>query len=43
MAGPASGQQELVRSCLTAIPNISHGNLRVQVLSQEEVWADMVV
>lgn len=38
-----SGQQELVRSCLTAVMQHSSGKLHVQVLSEESVWGDMVV
>ncbi len=38
-----SGVQELVRSCLTAVPHRQNGLLHVKVLSEESVWAEGVL
>lgn len=37
------GVQELVRSCLTAVPHRQDGLLHVKVLSEESVWAEGVL
>ncbi len=38
-----AGVQELVRSCLTAVPHRQNGLLHVKVLSEESVWAEGVL
>ncbi|KAL0023329.1 hypothetical protein WJX77_007937 [Trebouxia sp. C0004] len=37
------GLQELVRSCLTAVPHRQNGLLQVKVLSEESMWAEGVL
>ncbi|KAL0040757.1 hypothetical protein WJX79_004447 [Trebouxia sp. C0005] len=37
------GVQELVRSCLTAVPRRQNGLVHVKVLSEESVWAEGVL